>query len=228
MTVGPCQSMIRKKPVPDLVRGRNRFSEKIMLHQISERTRELSPKRLRSNARPNGSPSDGGRVDRRVTADLMFGWLCLWSDRFRLFEKKSQGARRDFSRAVPETFAMVDGRRVRAVGTSHPRRSTAPDAGQRRRRLRDTLLPILGAVALATARPRGGTAAMTHAAGRISRSPRRSDGFSAGSRDGQSMVRGIARGAWLGLPAGAVSFRGRDRPARAASGVRASGRSNRG
>jgi len=53
-----------------------------------------------------------------------------------------------------------------------------------------------------------------------------SEGFSAGSRDGQSMVRGLARGAWLGPPAGAVSLRGRDRPARAASGVRASGRSN--
>jgi len=33
-------------------------------------------------------------------------------DRSRFFGKKSQMARRDFSRAVPETFAMVDGRRV--------------------------------------------------------------------------------------------------------------------
>jgi hypothetical protein len=38
--------------------------------------------------------------------------------------------------------------------------------------LRDTLLPISGTVALTTARPRGGTAAMTHTAGRMSRSPR--------------------------------------------------------
>jgi hypothetical protein len=29
----PGQSMIPKKPAPDLIRGGNRFSEKIMLHQ---------------------------------------------------------------------------------------------------------------------------------------------------------------------------------------------------
>jgi hypothetical protein len=35
------------------------------------------------------------------------------SDRFSFLEKKSQMVRRDFSRAVPETFAMVDGRQAR-------------------------------------------------------------------------------------------------------------------
>jgi hypothetical protein len=34
---------------------------------------------------------------------------CRASDRFRFLEKESQMLRRDFSRAVPETFAMVDG-----------------------------------------------------------------------------------------------------------------------
>ena len=45
----------------------------------------------------------------------------FWSDRFRLFGKKSQMVRRDFSRAVPETFAMVDGhiatKRITFFGT---------------------------------------------------------------------------------------------------------------
>jgi hypothetical protein len=50
------------------------------------------------------------------------------------FEKKSQMVRRDFSRAVPETFAMVGGSGWSKVA---PRRS-APDAGQR-----GALLPIL-------------------------------------------------------------------------------------
>jgi hypothetical protein len=30
---GRCASMISKKPAPDLIRGGDRFSEKIMLHQ---------------------------------------------------------------------------------------------------------------------------------------------------------------------------------------------------
>ena len=118
------------------------------------------------------------------------------------FKKKSQMVRRDFSRSVPETFAMVDGRMVdghadgrgwrrdRAprterrcgvdgrrgrVGVGRGWHSSIDDAQCRPARavsLRDTLPPILGTVALATARPRGGTAAMTHTAGRMSRSPR--------------------------------------------------------
>ena len=41
MTVGPCQSMIEKKPAPDLIQGGNRFFEEIIVHQISERRRDL-------------------------------------------------------------------------------------------------------------------------------------------------------------------------------------------
>jgi hypothetical protein len=109
--------------------------------------------------------------------------------------------RRDFSHSIPETFAMVDGRMVDGHADGRGwRRDRAPRTERRcgmvdgRRGgsgwvgagthvndaqcrpacavgLRDTLLPILGTVALATARPRGGTAAMTHTAGRMSRSP---------------------------------------------------------
>jgi hypothetical protein len=107
--------------------------------------------------------------------------------------------RRDFSHSIPEAFAMVDGRMVDghadvAVGVAIAHRgpkdvagwsmvggegrggsglalTSIDDAQCRPACLRDTLLPILGTVALATARPRGGTAAMTHTAGRMSRSP---------------------------------------------------------
>jgi hypothetical protein len=55
--------------------------------------------------------------------------------------------------------------------------------------LRDTLLPILGTVALATARPRGDTVAITHATGRHAGS----DGFSAqGGRGWTSDGCGVA------------------------------------
>jgi hypothetical protein len=66
--------------------------------------RRLSPGSRIATPVPTGL-GRGGRVDRRVTADLMFGRLRFWSDRFRLFGKKSQMVRRDFSRAVPETTA---------------------------------------------------------------------------------------------------------------------------
>jgi hypothetical protein len=124
---------------------------------------------------------------------LLVRWLSF-------FQKKTQMVRRDFSHSVPETFAMVDGRMVdghadgrgwrrdraprteRRCGMVDGRRggsglalTSIDDAQCRPARavgLRDTLLPISGTVALATARPRGGTAAMTHTAGRMSRSPR--------------------------------------------------------
>ena len=61
----------------------------------------------------------------------------FWSDRFRLFGKKSQmGASRSRT-TVPETFAMVDGRRVEVVGArTLDRRRPMPTS-------RDALLPIL-------------------------------------------------------------------------------------
>jgi hypothetical protein len=60
----------------------------------------------------------------------------FWSDRFWLFGRKSQMVRRDFSRAVPETFAMVDGhiasKRIIFFGTkSEKGRSRFHSAGPR-------------------------------------------------------------------------------------------------
>src|SRR3984885_7589287 len=142
--------------------------------------------------------------------------------------------RRDFSRSVPETFAMVDGRMVDGHADGRGcRRDRAPRTERRcgmvdgRRGgsglaltsidddrcrparavgLRDTLLPLLGTVALATARPRGGTAAMTHAAGRMSRSPRSVrrvlGGITGRAVDGPRAGRGCGGGP----PAGAVSI----------------------
>jgi hypothetical protein len=106
---------------------------------------------------------------------------------------------RDFTPSVPETFAdgrWSDGRRARGwsrltwrsrtedretlrdgrwsewrVGVGSGLALTSIDDA-RCRPARVVGLPILGTVALATARPRGGTAAITHAAGRLSRSPR--------------------------------------------------------
>jgi hypothetical protein len=40
------QSMIPKKPAPDLIRGRNRFSERIMLKQESETMIPIQPGRI--------------------------------------------------------------------------------------------------------------------------------------------------------------------------------------
>ena len=107
--------------------------------------------------------------------------------------------RRDFSHSIPETFAMVDGRMVDGHADGRGwRRDRAPRTERRcgmvdgrrggsgwvgagthvnRRRpmsacvLAGYVASHLGTVALATARPRGGTAAMTHTAGRMSRSP---------------------------------------------------------
>jgi hypothetical protein len=48
----------------------------------------------------------------RVYAAKPLQALLVGSLSFFVLEKKSQTVRRDFSRAVPETFAMVDGRMV--------------------------------------------------------------------------------------------------------------------
>jgi hypothetical protein len=58
-----------------------------------------------------------------------------------VFWKKSLLVRRDFSHAVQRRLPDLDGRWSEGSGSSHPRRSTAPDAGQRGAvGLRDTLL----------------------------------------------------------------------------------------
>src|SRR5262249_8985672 len=77
---------------------------------------------------------------------------------------------RDFTPPVPETFADCRWSEWGVGVGSGLALTSIDDARCRPARavgLRDTLLPILGTVALATARPRGGTVAMTHAAGRI-------------------------------------------------------------
>ena len=148
------------------------------------------------------------------------------------FKKKSQMVRRDFSHSIPETCAMVDGRMVDGHADGRGwRRDRAPRT-ERRCGMVDGRRGGSGWVGADTHIPQARTShsqapwrhGSNDAYGRshVAIATAQSEGFSAGSRDGQSMVRGLARGAWLG------SLRGRDRPARAASGVRASGRSNGG
>ena len=119
---------------------------------------------------------------------------CFWSDRFRFFKKNRRwcGAiflARSQRRSRWSMVGWSTGTRMVAVDVAIAHRGPKDVAGwsrvggggtsitarcrpARAVGLRDTLLPILDTVALATARPRGGTAAMTHTAGRMSRSPR--------------------------------------------------------
>jgi hypothetical protein len=135
MTMGPCQSMIRKA---DSIRGGNRFSEKIMLHKrASKRTQSEEV----SLERPSQwvSVAVGGSIGALRPISCLNGYA---SDQIALgfLEKKSQMVRRDFSRAVPETFAMVGwstGRQMVAVDADP---ETLPDGrwsdAERRRQLR--------------------------------------------------------------------------------------------
>ena len=52
----PSKSMIRKKPAPDLIRGRSRFSEKTMLHPGSQSANRFNPNRPCSSASSIAQP----------------------------------------------------------------------------------------------------------------------------------------------------------------------------